>query len=275
MSDWANTVADIEAGTASFAITPSATAHVKGAWAGYVPVASVIGAGLAINLSWWQNYTTARTIMFDIGIGESGSQSILVPNLVFQPSSVGITACRAHQNELYLPIAVPKEKLWVRAQASMASHAVGYLYPHVIGGGTPPAGSVCTAYGVNTATTLGVVVTASNTENVSGSWAEITPSCSRIRSLLIAINGGGNSLTTYQDQWHNLDIGIGPASSEVVLLSPGESGGACSSTGLVFPQFLGPYSVDIPAGTRIAARLRTQYSSSLQRTRYVSLYGIS
>ncbi len=274
MGDWSTTVADQHYGTAFFAATPSNTAHTKGAWGGYVGAQK--GCGLVIRLSYAQSHSTARTIIADIGIGESGSQVVLIPNFTFTPPNGGSPSCRAHECETYFPITIPAEKLWVRTQASMTSHGGCYIYPSVVGGGTPAFGSVCTTYGCNTGTSLGVAVTASSTENVSGAWVEITPSTSkRIRALVVAVNGGTTALTSFTDQWVNYDVGVGPSGSELVLISPAESGGSSSYTGIHVPLFMGPFNVDIPAGTRISIRMRAQWTSSAQRVRYFTIYGIS
>jgi hypothetical protein len=88
------------------------------------------------------------------------------------------------------------------------------------------------------------------------------------------MTGGSENLNSFIDQWCNLSLGIGAAGSETEILVIAEAGGSDSLSCLQLPQFFGPFNLDIPAGTRVCARLAVQWNSSLQRSRTIALYGV-
>ena len=275
MGDWQSTFSQGYSASGYFPCTPDSAAHTKGPWAGFAGPAS--GVGLNLRLTYWSYYSTPRTIVFDVGIGESGSQIVLIPDMIFSPSHFGSGEylTRIHSMDINIPIYVPNSKIWTRNQSSLPTHAFQeWIEPTVIKYGGQPCGSVCTAYGISTATSLGTLVTAGNGDNVSGSWTQITGSCERIRAFLVACNSGTTSHTAFPNQWSTFDVAVGPAGQEVIILTPAEGSSSSATTGVPMPPFLGPYVIDIKAGSRISIRLRVQHAGSSQRSRYFTIYGI-
>jgi len=90
---------------------------------------------------------------------------------------------------------------------------------------------------------------------------------------VLAFGHGQADWSTFTNQWAIVDIGIGAAGSETEILTLADLG-ASSGTQILAQQWYGPYFLDIPAGTRISARVRKQYTSASQRTIDVILYGI-
>jgi len=275
MGDWSGTVSESYSSNSYFSCTPNSAAHTKGAWAGFL--GPVSGVGIILRITYWPYYSTPRTILFDVGIGESGSQQVLIPNVIFSPSHFGSGEylTRIQTEDIRIPICIPYAKIWVRAQSSMAGHTLqGWVEPSVITYGQDPVGSVCDSYGVSSATSLGTAVTADNEDSVFGAWVQITNSCEQIRSFFVASNAGTLSLSTYTNQWAAFQVAVGPPGGEVIVLFPPEGGASSSYTGVSSPHFMGPYSINIPAGSRISIRHRVQYTGSSQRVRYYSIYGI-
>lgn len=272
MSDWATTDPEFHPFESNYTFTPGATAHSKGSWAlwlntGITPVEC---SGLYIRPEWCSDSSTLRTIIVDIAAGpDTSNLSMLIPGLIWTPG-IGDTRSREQTSEVFFPIAVPAEKLWVRAQSSMSNHGAGYLHTGFVRGGAPPYGSVCDVYGLDITTSLGAAVTADATQDVFGAWTEITPSCERIRAMVIAFNSGLLS-PYYSNQYTAFDIGIGPAGSELPIMAY-VNGGWSSGSGVVRPTFYGPYAIDIPEGTRISIRMLTYGTAS--KVRYFTIYGI-
>lgn len=269
MGDWATSGAGVWKGSFDLHAISGTTANTKGAWEKPSWTPSMGGCrGMWLTLNWAGNHSDLRTIVADIGIGSSGSQIVLIENFMFAPA-VGFNRSRQQGEAAYFPMVVPNELLWMRAQSSREYNADVYIYAFPIFGGPPGFGSKCDTYGVNASTSLGTAVVAGAAESVFGAWTEITSSCNRVRALIVHIDSGALSFTE-NSQWVQFDIGIGPANGEVAIQNCYTSN--CSGDQIMHPQYHGPFAVDIPSGSRISIRMKTQ--GSVQKTRYFALYGI-
>ncbi len=271
MADWGPWVGDVAGAFGSYGVTPGSAAHSKGAFKNDVTDVTR-SEGLQILFSWQQAYTTIRTLLFDVGLG-SGSE-ILIANLMHCPPAGGGNTSRAGQRVVYFPVAVPPEQLRMRAQASMASHGIVSTTTNKLVSGLPVVGSIVDTYGADTANTKGTTLTASTDQAQFGSWVQLSPSTNRIKALVLAIGHGQADMTSYTDQYYHLSIGIGAAGFEQEILFFIEAGGSSSVTKTPAPGYIGPLYIDLPEGTRLCARVRKQYSSSLQRTIDLIAYGI-
>ncbi len=254
----------------TFAVTPSNTAHAKGAWsAGYTNGKRRDGAWLVF--SWSQAHATARTLLIDISVDDV----VIAENIAINPGGYGsVNAVRCHTQRIYLPITIPAGVVKLRSQASMAAHGAHYV---VLELGTASVGEAAgphlTALGVNAGTTRGTVVTASNTEGAFGAWAQVTDASPRMRALLLWAGHGNSWLTGLGNQWFLMQVGMGAAGAEQPLATFRDAGGSSSYTGLMHPQWAGPIFVDVPAGSRLAVRGAAEGNSSAQRNRDVIIYG--
>lgn len=154
----------------------------------------------------------------------------------------------------------------------MASHGICYMMSHKRLSGLPVVGSVVDTYGADTANTKGATLTAPNDASW-GSWVAFSTSCQRIKALVIAVGHGQADFTLMSDQWHQISIGVGASGSEVEIAFFNEAGGTSANTKTPHPLFLGPIYIDVPAGSRLSARVKKQ-AGSLQRTLDLVLYGI-
>lgn len=271
MADWGPWVGDAEGDSGSHSVTPSNTAHTKGSWSSGVTDATR-SEGLIVLTGWHQDHSTIRSLLYDVGIG-AGSD-ILIANLMVCPPCGGASLSRAMQQSVYFPVAVPADQLRMRSQSSMATHGVCFMMTQKKSSGLPVVGSVVDTYGADTANTKGVTVTAPNNETSYGSWAQIAASSERIKALILAVGHGQADLSALSNQWYHIELGVGGAGSEVVFARFIEAGGSSSGTKTPSPGFLGPIYVDIPAGSRISARVKKQNASATQRTLSLIAYGI-
>lgn len=272
MADWGPWAGDQVLNPVYHGATPGATAHTKGSWV--VSSDTGRGEGLLVNFSILDYLTSVRTLLVDVGAGSP--EQTVINNLMLCPPSVGgVNTCRCVGQTIYFPVALPPGALRMRAQASVASHGITYMVTSRCKSGLPCVGSVVDTYGADTASTKGTTITAPNTDGGWGSWTQISASCERIKALLIAIgHGQAADWTTFSNQWFNVQIGVGSAGNEQVILNATEAGGSSSGTGTVSQMVLGPYYVDIPSGSRVSARIAKEYASSAQRTLDLVLYGI-
>ena len=271
MADWGPWVGDYLGASCECSPTPGDSAHTKGAWS-YSVTDTNRADGLLVNFEWEQNYTTIRTLLFDVGIG-AGSD-ILINNLMVCPPAGGAAVSRAGEISVFFPVSVPPDQIRMRSQSSMASHATTYALTKKLISGLPTVGSVVDTYGVDTANTKGTTLTAPDNPSQYGSWTQIAASTNRIKALVFAIGHGQADMTTFSDQYFDLSIGIGAAGSEVELAEFLQAGGSSQTTKTLSPGYLGPLYVDIPEGTRLSARVRKQWNSASQRTLDVVIYGV-
>lgn len=276
MADWATTgIFDGGNATIGPAVTPGATANTKGSYTSFGTYTTP-SFGVWLTFGWMQAITTARTILFDVAVGSAGSEVVVIPDIAACPGSVtGGQNSRAHTSCVFVPVYIPAGEIRVRAQTNVASHSSCFLVIRRNPYQNSAIGSVITAYGVDSANSRGVTVTASNTEGAYGSWAEITASTARrMRGMDVMLGHGNSWLSAYSDQWHGFDIGIGPSGQEVTIARFND-GGVGSYHPIPTPSHYGFFEVDIPEGTRLSARLRVQDNSATQRTRSLIIYGVN
>ena len=271
MADFGPHAGDIRSSVGLVAITPHATAHTKGSWATQDGSTPDRVDGLYITPVFFGDNSTRRTVLVDVGVGSG--PTVLISNLMVCPSHVTNNAREVAQHA-YFPVSFPPSELFkMRAQSSMASHPDVYAYVMPMKSGLPCVGSVVDTYGADTANSRGTTLTASGTDNTYGSWVQLTASSERVKAIVLAFGHGQADWSTFTNQWAIVDIGIGAAGSETEILTLADLG-ASSGTQILAQQWYGPYFLDIPAGTRISARVRKQYTSASQRTIDVILYGI-
>lgn len=157
MSNWALASGTAFSTTSRIVVTPSATAHTKGAWTTVFATLPVGVTGLFISTVQSSAQFFPRMLV-DIGIGAAGSEVVVVPNLVIS----SFDQYRDGGKHSILPIALPpNQRLAIRMQTDLANPGT-FTFELTCQRGTPmtPVGGLITTYGVNTATTLGTNVTA-------------------------------------------------------------------------------------------------------------------
>jgi hypothetical protein len=180
----------------------------------------------------------------DIGVGGSGSEQVVISNLV-------ATVNGTFQTEVlfyHLPISIPAgTRISARSQCDIASQTgVSYVMAHIFDGAMtqPNGGGGAEALGFNTATTRGTTVVSG--AGTPGSVTEIISATTRDYAgfaVMLDNNGGVN-----ENDEFGVDIFVGPSGSEQFLVPSIY----LSSRN---HKFVSPnYMIFIPAGTRISAR---------------------
>lgn len=272
MADWGSPVsgANFVGWNGGNLCVPNATEHTKGAWSDLITL--VRSGAFAFSLSWGQPYGTHRTLLFDLAVGASGQEKVIVNNLMIACSAVGSTASRSHGCEVIIPITLPTGTLVrARCQSSYASNAG--VYPFATSANIPTSwtGSSIVTYGADTANSAGTTLTADNTSFVWGAYVQLTASCERMESFFVAVSPRA-SQTAFDDQDGRWEVAVGGAGAENPIAAGMVQ--ANSATRLTNPQWFGPYYQQVAPGQRLSARLQRQVTSSSQRQLDIIVYGV-
>lgn len=244
------------------AVTSSGTTNTKGSWVQLISSANFDASGFLLHLLGDSGSGTGNgTALVDIGIGAASSEVVIIPNILISQVQSQIATVGA---SVYFPIQIPAgTRVAARSQCSFASAPVpvGITLIALDQEGSEPAGGA-TTYGDNTTFSYGTGV-AGGTANNKGSYTQITASTTNDASMLyVCMHGGASTGTTGL-----LDIAIGGSGSEVIIIPDipfcfNENNIEGVQSVGVNPCMVGPIPVQIPAGTRIAARIQTSFSFS-------------
>jgi hypothetical protein len=259
------TVGQNPTGTTGVAVTSGGSINTKGSYSEISSAIPFATSGILINIV----PGVATDWLFDISIGAAGSEKIVVGNLLLTTSRPGecITS-------YFFPIRLPEGvRLAIRCQARQATQSAGVVVTLIgVSNILSEPLSRCTTYGAVTADSGGIQVDPGGTVDTKGSYSEIVSSTSNpIRQIIIVLGDQNNATMT--TCFFHLDIAIGAASSEKILI-PDLFFGAGTTTDGHVPAVFGPFPVEIPAGTRIAARARCSINDATDRLFDIAIYGV-
>ena len=241
------------------AVVAHATPHTKGAWVEYVATTTFDVGAIGVQLlSETFAASTDTSSLLDIGVGAAASETVVVPDIPVgwkfgtsggvPPAFIGI-----------YPVFIPKgSRIAMRRQSAVASASVNVhlqLFP-LRDDRQPP--SKLLAIGANAATSQGAGLTNPGSTNTKGAWAEIVASCPMpLQGVVIGVQGKGD---VSQGGGHLLDIGVGAAGGEVVVIA--DMYLLANTSEWIHVQWPGPYQIDIPLGARISARFQSTSTTS-------------
>lgn len=253
MSDWsfeesgkAGTALSNYTLTAGTAMRALAATHTKAGSLSRLDMLPDFGSELAL---FTLNLSAQSGNLMDIGMGTMPAHIIVENLLTVQFASSSL------QNYLF-PVAFPAgQTLYGRNQGPTQGNLGPEVEVRVFSRGLasfPIAGSIVRSYGVVTsAATRGTAIDPGAVANVKSAWVQL----GILTERGIYINAGCYSSAGVADQpaWL-LDIGIGPAGSEVVLLP--NLPFSYQFNDRVVQHVHGPFPINLPTGTRLAARLQ-------------------
>jgi hypothetical protein len=242
-------------------ITASASTHTKGSYTVVVASASIGASAIIVHI---RGGSVAR-YLFDVAVGASGSEQIIVNNLHVGSFSGGGRSCASFR----IPVQIPSgTQISVRCQSSTAS-ATAVCGVTLISNSQFIPGNVVT-YNASTATSDAGTIDAGATSNTKGAYTQLTSSTtSPIRRLLIATTNPNSGLTSVR---YVFDLAIGSSGSEQIILPDVYVSNSIGNAYMV-PQVV-EIDVNIPAGTRLAARTQCSTNSASNRLLGLILYGI-
>lgn len=216
--------------------------------------------------------STTPDALIDISIGSSGNETsaILINNLILSHSGAG----KSDVVRVYFPIPLAAgTRISCRCQASVASVTLRINLELDYQGFHCPRGLArCTTYGAATGDSGGVAYDPGATANTKGGWTEIVASTSfPIKALILGLGKNGVTAAGNDSNWA-IDIGVG--SSPVVLI-PNRFTSKQSSGDNFDSPYLGPFPVQIPAGTRIAINAQCSVSGATTRVFDAVIYGLN
>jgi hypothetical protein len=230
-------------GAVGAAVTAAATANTKGAWTQLI-AATPADCVFAI-ISIQQIYGNRFAI--DIGIGPAGSEIVLVPNIVCDVDNTS-SGCGCWM--ITIPLQIPAGiRIAARCQSSAAS-AVTHVSITTFDGHDGSCIAGVDAIGFNSASTYGTAVTPSGTAGTKGPWNQLIAATTNDYLGFFACFDWNGSTGQYGGI--DIDIGIGPSGSEVIIVPD-----ICTGSPGTYNQFFPIFPIlqtEIPAGTRIAAR---------------------
>jgi alkylhydroperoxidase/carboxymuconolactone decarboxylase family protein YurZ len=244
-------------------------ANVKGAWSQVVAASAFQYESLNIDLMLDIASGGGEVFLVDVGIGASGSEVVVVPNILFDCNRSGLAA-GAHIH-LSLPIQIRAgSRIAVRCQdiGGAGTRLVRVMLTGRAGGANVQRG-VCgkmTTYGaISSGNTNGTLVDQGATANTYGAWTQITAATSAAHNFLQAVAGNdqqtsGNS-TGGGTMQVEFQIAVGASGSEQIIAqglfassySMGSVAGACQ-----FRPF-------IPEGSRLSMRTKCSVAAAADR----------
>lgn len=144
-------------------VAANATPHTKGtSWTQLIADTGPRSLGILIALDNTASSNANTSMLLDIGIGASGQEQVLIPDLA--AGFILPQATSTQQRTYYFPIYIPaNSRLSARSQAAIASDTVLVslqLFQRPLGPGF--VGTRVTAYGVDSATSRGVIAATGN-----------------------------------------------------------------------------------------------------------------
>ncbi len=235
-------------------LTAGATPHTKGAWTELLASAGADIHGVVLQVGGTGvNAGTGRCLL-DIGVGPAGSERVVVPDWMcgagrgIGPNSWG--------HIMFVPIYIAGgSRVATRIQREAASGTcqfqAAFLEQPMWPGSTA---HVVAGYGVDPATSTGVVVTGGSAPNF-GAWTQVVASTTEPgRWWWVSMDCGND--TSQNAATYRVQLGVGASGAEVVV---GEwrwrMTGAEDCTGPLPPL---PVYNPLPAGVRLAVRAITQ-----------------
>jgi hypothetical protein len=251
-------------------ISSTTTTYAKGVWSQLI--SSTVYDASWIRVTLCGEGQAGRQIAVDIGVGSSGNEVVVISNL-------GMGSYGTQQVSYMFPFSVPLgTRISTRISSSFTSEnsvavqctlfADGYMSPGVV--------SAIDTYGFSNTTNLGVQVDPGATSNTKGAYTQITAATSNdISGFMLMFDTQAAASPHSEVVDFLVDLAVGSSGNEVVIL-PNWLQIAYSYTNKnYFPNGVTPYiPMQIPSGTRIAARAQASLSTTPDRQFGLTLYGV-
>lgn len=233
--------------------TASATPHTKGTWTEAIASTSADVYGLELNLDNTFVSATDTASLLDVGVGASGSETVVVPNV-----QTGF-ANRAAATWTFPIFIRAGSRIAIRSQSVVASKTTTVYIRGLADRGLASPASYTYSYGADTATSHGTTLTDSGAQSVKGPWSELAAATDeRLAAILISHGNGGD--LSLQGTYTAVDVAIGAAGSESVVATNLYVSGQTNES--FYPIAYRNVAVDIPAGVRLAVRYANNSGAS-------------
>ena len=235
-------------GTSAGTVITAGAANVKGSWVALSAATPVGASGVTLIMN-NASATLVASRLIDIGFGAAGAEMIVIPNILYCSGIVDVPAV------VHFSIRVPNGvRLAARMAASTASTTItmsAILHTPVWSSLVPNQRVVAYGAGVASAS-RGTSITPGGTANTKPTtWTTISASTTEaMRGIIIGLGNQVNA-TRSVCSWL-IDVGVGPASSEQILIPDYAARGSTNET--VEPMLSPMFPVSVPAGSRLSVR---------------------
>jgi hypothetical protein len=229
--------------TGSVTLTASATAHTKGSWSQIIASTSNVGTLLRFIVSGVNVSTADSATLLDIGVGASGSETVIVPNLAIGGSAGSFYS---------IPVEIPSgSRIAARIQGVRSSQTATISARQFFvfnAGDTAALGTTVDVLGTDTATSTGTAMSGS-----SGTWVEIEDSTTK-NYIGFSIAPSTSDTDTASQSDATYEIGVGAAGSEVAFGYIHFGYGATENFSLAADRSPNLFGREVPTGSRLAIR---------------------
>jgi hypothetical protein len=229
--------------TGTVTLTASATAHTKGSWSQIIASTSNVGTLLRFFVSGVNVSTADSATLLDIGVGASGSETVIVPNLAIGGSAGSFYS---------IPVEIPSgSRIAARVQGVRSSQTATISARQFFvfnAGDTASLGTTVDVLGTDTATSTGTAMSGS-----SGTWVEIEDSTTK-DYIGFAIAPSVSDTDTASQGDATYEIGVGAAGSEVAFGYIHFAFGATENFSLAADRSPNLFGREVPTGSRLAIR---------------------
>ncbi len=256
------------AASTGIALTAHASAHTKATtWTELIASTDYEASWLLVQVG----YANVNRYMVDIGVGASTAEVALIPNITCVVSS-DLAVMPYHA---LFPIRVPRgTRISARMQGSTGGTTCSVSVVAIASPITaPPSPSSVETVGAITASTDGTLLAdPGGVAHTDGAWTEITASTAQNWSWVAVDVGNGGDLAWGTRIDSLVDIGVGGAGAEVVVVSDLWNIGSTLNDCYVFNGVALP--VSIPRGSRVSMRHRTSSIVAAERRMRCVLHGV-
>ena len=279
--DVCNTTAQgiVAASSRGTGVLTSATANTKGPWVELVPSTAIDCCVIKITIDATGSGAVGNA-SFDIAIGASGSETIIVSDLICaQVTGIANFDCVSY----LFPLAIPAgTRIAARGQNGTSTSAqTFYLSLQLLDGAfsEQEGYALIDTYGFNSAATQGTTIDSGATIDTKGVYSQLVSATHYdLAGFSLVVDkqnqNGGNQVVNIQ--WL-FDLAVGPSGSEVPLMTNLVAMGAARNgfgTTYISHETTDFIKVSIPAGTRISARAQSTTADSVARLFGLTFYGV-
>ena len=223
-------------------LTASASTNTKGSYTQLIASTAFNASGLWVYIGRSPGFT-GLSILIDIAIGTQ----VIIGNLGWGNKQNTFGYC-------FFPVFIPAgSQIQARCQSTTA---IGNIDVSVVLGAKTFLNSSAlgrvTTYGAATGDSGGTLAS-NGTNNIKGSYAELDGSIANPIKALILFSMASAVDTNVPSAQMLVDIAVGAATSEQVIL-PDVRFRLESGNDATIPAFMGPFPVNIPAGSRLSVR---------------------
>lgn len=229
-------------------------ANTKGSWAQIIAATARVYDAIELRLKDDDGNGGGQTYLVDIGVGAAASEIVIVPNILVDNARVQ----SVNGQIIIVPISVPSGvRLAARCQevGGAGTRAIEVSLNGFSGGSQGPMGLGGAAYnyGAVTASSNGTLIDPGATANTYGAWTQLTAATSKRHRWIAAVFGMNQQTGALAGNDWEIQIGVGAGGSEIVIGHAISGFGGTANT-IILPNY--QRYVDIPEGTRVAARCK-------------------